>query len=1234
MPRTAAAKTRVSYTLKDVDVGADSRHTSGIQALALDLGDYGATRTTANGNGNIMSPGGILYSGGRDAIVHSWDLHFGSTHAWRNDRQSIAGSYTSSIHEPFHYHANRQLESHPGMSSRKRASSGFTSMLAIKSEFGDDASSRHIDADYDNENYDNVSQISPNGHPSALSNAHHPLSHDPEEDEAGLLLSNGMGGETDSVRGVASPLASSPPRSILQPPHYTHNNNHHVGSPSSGHRLGPHGSFHDLDGNSAALSASAGRRAGEDNLLRKARSVSFSTASVPTAAGGRHRHQKSTSSIDLDAIGGFGRRKMHHRLPPSTHRRKFEYHTDWVNDLALCNRGHHPSSDRSIYLWSTVDNVRPSRVGQHRDYVKCLAYPAAHGGWVASGGLDRRISLWDLAEGRGERSGLLCREMDVIMDDPLCNSSVYALVCNPTGSLLVSGHPDKAVRVWDPRAGGKRMMRLSGHTDNIRALLISDDGRWIVAIDDVCLWTATRSSSINRWRDVPLHTATTYAHPSTENFYSHHHHSASHADLENIHIPPSAIIRAAPTVLDDAASLRSYRFSLASGDTAPSFAGALSDAVVGGSGALGGIVGEEDDEGEGVIEPVWKEPDGVTEGGPGITKVAILNDRRHCVTCNSAGRVSIWDLIKCVKVRDYDVGETFESVVEKAQTKEWVANWCVVQARGAALTVHLEEGRCWDAEVYHEDTGSEVLPSNEDQRVNLAKWVLTYLFLPMTEAHFRSLRACVPRTPQTPTPVPAASSESAPSTPPPVTITLPRRDDSRSPPAMLSPAISEVPSGFFETPPPGEFPAVGGVPRFGFDKGAQDPPPPVPVVAKRGSTKGDVSDDGSDEGSSSNWSDSGDEQGGNGGEVDGRVQNDREDNSANDDNRPNDDRPADDRPSAGMPATSGEKVPPEKFAASAPVVPPQPPDTEIPPQPTDAVRKSVSSEPTLRPKPLLQPNDPTLSTLELTQNRSRSSLDKLGGSPVSSLMDKFMSHVRKRTVSANAEEGKKGNANGSKPEEVEPKNEPAKQKEGEGLQGEEVRGEGVRGDDEESRFLVTLNYDETPPLIVPMDTIVTFAVEESSEVAAFCDLYRGTVGGMGDDRELERVKATIPVWVFEWIVENKSPPRDPAKMSFILQPHTGSDLQELPNGNNRLSANRMLRIRKLLAYVAEKLNIAIPAELAGQDSQMHRVVEILCMDKVVPPKTTLSTLKQHYWKSGGDLVLTYRKAESTGGKSA
>ena len=46
---------------------------------------------------------------------------------------------------------------------------------------------------------------------------------------------------------------------------------------------------------------------------------------------------------------------------------------------------------------------------------------------------------------------------------------------NPSGSVIVSGSTEKVLRVWDPRTCIK-LMKLRGHTDNIKALVLNKDG--------------------------------------------------------------------------------------------------------------------------------------------------------------------------------------------------------------------------------------------------------------------------------------------------------------------------------------------------------------------------------------------------------------------------------------------------------------------------------------------------------------------------------------------------------------------------------------------------------------------------------------------------------------------------------------------------------------------------------------------------------------------------------------
>ena len=63
-------------------------------------------------------------------------------------------------------------------------------------------------------------------------------------------------------------------------------------------------------------------------------------------------------------------------------------------------------------------------------------------------------------------------------DVPGPKSSIYAIATDPAGKVIASGGPERVIRTWDSRTG-KRIGKLVGHTDNIRAILISEDARYV-----------------------------------------------------------------------------------------------------------------------------------------------------------------------------------------------------------------------------------------------------------------------------------------------------------------------------------------------------------------------------------------------------------------------------------------------------------------------------------------------------------------------------------------------------------------------------------------------------------------------------------------------------------------------------------------------------------------------------------------------------------------------------------
>ncbi|WFD25144.1 hypothetical protein MNAN1_000107 [Malassezia nana] len=146
-------------------------------------------------------------------------------------------------------------------------------------------------------------------------------------------------------------------------------------------------------------------------------------------------------------------------------------HRNWIWDMAMC-RGQETvvtcSSDCTVKAWNAGTDGSCYELGAHGDFVKSLASaPAAE--WVASGSLDHTVCLWDLKEGRPEP-----------MWRATAPASIYSTACNYTGSVTVTGGVDRTIHGWDPRVRDPTF-ELFGHTDNVRTMCMSPDGRYLLS---------------------------------------------------------------------------------------------------------------------------------------------------------------------------------------------------------------------------------------------------------------------------------------------------------------------------------------------------------------------------------------------------------------------------------------------------------------------------------------------------------------------------------------------------------------------------------------------------------------------------------------------------------------------------------------------------------------------------------------------------------------------------------
>lgn len=133
---------------------------------------------------------------------------------------------------------------------------------------------------------------------------------------------------------------------------------------------------------------------------------------------------------------------------------------------------------------------------------------------------------------------------------------------------------------------------------------------------------------------------------------------------------------------------------------------------------------------------------------------------------------------------------------------------------------------------------------------------------------------------------------------------------------------------------------------------------------------------------------------------------------------------------------------------------------------------------------------------------------------------------------------------------------------------------------------------ETPVLKLPPGTKVIIQEETSGGSS---NIYQGTVEEVGRDADFIEQKA--PMWLGDLLLHNQIPLKEPVKISFVLNP-LGDLLPISPaDGTNRLNANRMLRVKKILAYVSERIE-ELPEDDSPDEMMPEEYLELYCNDQV------------------------------------
>ncbi|XP_052718579.1 WD repeat-containing protein 48-like [Crassostrea angulata] len=420
------------------------------------------------------------------------------------------------------------------------------------------------------------------------------------------------------------------------------------------------------------------------------------------------------------------------RTKKDPYQKSMEHHIDWVNDIVLCCRGRimlSASSDSTIKVWNAHEGTCMATLRPHRDYVKCLAY-AKDVEVVASAGLDKTIYLWDVEE----LAALTSTNNNVKESKVHEKSSIYSLAINPPGTILACGSTEKAVGVYsvgvmDTR-GPQDIMRLKGHTDNVRALVLNRDGTQCLSGSSdgtIRLWSLGQQRCVATYR---VHDDSVWALQANESF------TTVYSGGRDRRVWATDLLNPDYRTLICEEKSPILKLELVKGDTDyDSMWVATTDSTIK-NWSLKNIQkrlsGEYDNEN---IKPVYTQPNSTIKGGSSIRQYHVLNDKCHILTKDTENNVALWNVLSAQLIEK--LGKvSFEEEIKKRFKMVHVPHWFTVDLKIGLLTIHLDESDVFSAWVSSiRDLGINPPSEWEDCKINLGQQLLRALFEHWPKSH-------------------------------------------------------------------------------------------------------------------------------------------------------------------------------------------------------------------------------------------------------------------------------------------------------------------------------------------------------------------------------------------------------------------------------------------------------------------------------------------------------------------
>ncbi|HST35659.1 MAG TPA: WD40 repeat domain-containing protein [Allosphingosinicella sp.] len=207
------------------------------------------------------------------------------------------------------------------------------------------------------------------------------------------------------------------------------------------------------------------------------RAIAVSGAALQAAPGARFVHHRGEAREivflpdgTIAATGTDGRIEL---VDPEGRVRGTMIHEGGASPLALSPDGSLLASggyDRAVRIWRLADRRQSAVLADHGGTVWTLAW-SPDGQWLASAGEDKTIRIWRAAD----------RALVHVI--PAHDLNIWSLRFSPDSRLLASGSFDRSIRLWDV-GSGRLVRRLAGHDQAVVSVAFSPDGRLLASGGD------------------------------------------------------------------------------------------------------------------------------------------------------------------------------------------------------------------------------------------------------------------------------------------------------------------------------------------------------------------------------------------------------------------------------------------------------------------------------------------------------------------------------------------------------------------------------------------------------------------------------------------------------------------------------------------------------------------------------------------------------------------------------